>query len=168
MSGPRCAREADVLRTIGRGWDDEADAGLAEHVGSCGRCTEVRAAGELLRAEHVRETAGARVPSAAAMWWRLDRRLRAEDARRLQRMALATQALVLAAAAGGAVGVLQVAAPWLPGPARMASDTWSGIVWMLGTWPQPSASFWTLPVAIAAAAWLLLVPVALYLGFSDE
>jgi hypothetical protein len=168
MSGPWCARETDVLRAVARGWVDRADAGLAEHVVSCARCTEVRAAGELLRAEHVRATVAARVPSAAAIWWRLDRRLREERAQRLQRLALATQAVVVAAAAGGAVGVLQVAAPWLPGPSTVASDTWGGVVWLLGTWAQPSTSFWTLPVAIVAAAWLLLVPVALYLGFADE
>ena len=168
MSGPWCARETDVLRAVARGWADRADAGLGEHVVSCARCTEVRAAGELLRAEHVRATVAARVPSAAAIWWRLDRRRGEEHARRLQRIARATQAVVLAAAAGGAVGVLQVAGPWLPGPGTVASDTWSGVVWLFGTWAQPATSLWTLPIAIVAAAWLLLVPVAFYLGFADE
>ena len=168
MRAPRCAHETDVLRAVGRRWVDWADSGLADHVVSCPRCTEVRAAGELLREEHVRESAAARVPSAGVMWWRLDRRRREEHARRLQRIALATQALVLAAATGGAVGVLQVASPWLPGPATVASDTWSGVVWLFGTWAQPATSFWTLPIAIVAAAWLLLVPVAFYLGFADE
>ncbi len=168
MSRPCCAREADVLCAVGRGWRDGADAEVAEHVVSCPRCTEVRAAAELLCAQHVRDTVAARVPSSAVMWWRLDRRLREDHARRLQRIALATQAVVLAAASGGAVGVLQVAAPWLPGPGSVASDTWGGVVWLLGTWAQVTTSFWTLPAAIVAAAWLLLVPAALYLGFADE
>lgn len=168
MSRPWCAREADVLRVVGRGWRDGADAGVADHAVSCSRCTEVRAAAEWLRAQHVRDTMAARVPSPAVMWWRLDRRLREEHARRLQRIALATQAIVLAAAAGGAVGVLQVAAPWLPGPGSVAADTWGGVVWLLRIWAQATTSFWTLPVAIVAAAWLLLVPAALYLGFAED
>jgi hypothetical protein len=163
-----CERETDVLRAVGRGWRDGADADVADHAISCSRCAEVRAAAELLRARHVRDTVAAAVPSPAVIWWRLDRRLREEHARRLQRIALAAQAVVLAAAAGGAVGVLQVAAPWLSGPDSMVSATWGGVLWLLGTWVQPATSFWTLPVAIVAAGWLLLVPVAVYLGFADE
>jgi hypothetical protein len=141
---------------------------VAEHVTSCARCTEVRAAGEVLRAQHVRDVMAARAPAPAVMWWRLERRLREEHARRLQRIALATQGVVCAAAAGGAVSVLQMAGPWLPGSSSVASGTWDGIAWLFGTWAQTRTSFWTVPVAIVAAAWLLLVPAAVYLGFADE
>ena len=168
MIGPGCARETDVLRAVARGWRDGADADAADHAAACPRCAEVRAAAEVLRAQHVRDTVAARVPLPAVMWWRLERRLREEHARRLHRIALATQAVVLAAAAGGAVGVLQVAAPWLPGSDRVVSDAWGGVLWMLGSWAQRTTSFWTLPVAIVAAVWLLLVPAAVYLGFADE
>jgi hypothetical protein len=145
-----------------------ADADVADHAVACPRCAEVRAAAQLLRAQHVRDTVAARVPSPAVMWWRLERRLREEHARRLHRIALATQGVVLAAAAGGAAGVLQVAAPWLPGSDRVASDVWRGLLWIFGSWAQPATSFWILPVAIVVAVWLLLLPAAMYLGFADE
>jgi hypothetical protein len=101
------------------------------------------------------------------MWWRLERRLREEHARHLQRVAFAVQAVVLAAAAGGVAAVLQIAAPWLPGSGPMAARAWHALVTVVTTWGQ-ATSAWTLPIAIVAAAWALLVPAALYLGFADE
>jgi hypothetical protein len=109
----------------------------------------------------------ARVPSSAAMWWRVERRVRDERARRLQRVALATQAIVLAATAGGAVAVLQIAAPWLPGARGVAADAWRAAAALLGAGAQVTSA-WTLPIAIVAAAWLLLIPAALFLGLADD
>src|SRR5918995_733222 len=99
MTGFSCVRERDVLRAVALEWRDEDDAVLAAHVAACGRCAEVQAAADVLRAQHVRDAQAARVPSGAAMWWRLERRLRAERARRVQRTALILQAVVLASAA---------------------------------------------------------------------
>ena len=167
MSGPCCAREAEVLRAVAREWREHADVVVAAHVAACGRCSEVRAAAELLRVEHLRDTRAARVPSPAAMWWRLERRVREERARRLQRIAFATQAIALAAALGGAAAVLQLAAPWFAGSGTVAAGTWQTGVVVLTAWTQ-AASAWTIPIAIVVAAWALLVPAALYLGLADE
>ncbi len=167
MKQPDCARERDVLHAVAREWRAEADAHVAAHVASCDRCRHVRAAAELLRAEYVRDTQAARVPSPAAMWWRLERRLRQEHARRLQRLAFATQAIALAAALGGAAAVLQMTAPWLAGSGRIAAASWQAAVTVLTTWTE-ATSAWTLPIAIVVGAWALLVPAALYLGLADE
>jgi len=113
MNGPYCQREPDVLRAVARAWCEDADSGVAAHAATCARCTEVRRAAELLRASFMRDTEAARVPSAAAMWWRLERRHRYDQARRMQRIAIAVQAFVLACAAGVAVTIVQIAAPWL-------------------------------------------------------
>jgi hypothetical protein len=171
MSEPSCSREPEVLRAGAREWRDAADGYVAAHVEECARCAEVRAAAELLRAHHLRELPSARVPSPAAMWWRLERRIREERARRLQRIALATHAVVLAAAAGGAAAVLQIVKPWLGrsslGSSAVAEGAWQAATAMLTAWTQV-ASAWTLPIAIAAGAWALLVPAVLYLGLAKE
>jgi hypothetical protein len=127
----------------------------------------VQAAAELLRAEHLRHLQAARVPPSAAMWWRVERRLREEHARRLQRVAFAVQAVALAAAAGGVAAVLQIATPWLPGSGSMATGAWHALLTVLTTWGE-ATSAWTLPIAIVAAAWALLLPAALYFGLADE
>jgi hypothetical protein len=172
MSDALCAREADVLRAVARGWRAEADAEVAHHALECRRCAAVRAAAELLRADHVRMAQSAHVPPAAALWWRLERRLRDERVARLQRIALATQAITLAASAGAAVAVFQMVVPWLA-PGSGIRSTWEAGLAMLTAWARSTswtdvASAWALPLALVAAAWILLVPAVLYLGFADE
>lgn len=167
MSRSSCPRERDVLRAVAHGWREGRDADVAAHVSACDRCTGVRSAAELLRAEHLRDQASARIPSGAAMWWRLERRLRHERARRVQQIAVAMQGLVLACAAGVAAAALQIAAPWLRGSGTAAAETWTDTVAVLTAWSHAPAG-WMLPMAMLAAAWLVLVPAALYLGLADE
>jgi hypothetical protein len=167
MSDASCPREAEVLRAVARGWRSDTDVAVAGHAAVCVRCAGVQAAAELLRAEHLRIAQAARVPPSAAMWWRVERRLREEHARRVQRIAFAVQAVVLAAATGGVAAVLQIAAPWLAGSGAIATGAWHAVLTVLTTWGQ-ATSAWTLPIAIVAAAWALLLPAALYFGFADE
>jgi hypothetical protein len=168
MTRASCARERDVLRAVAREWREECDAVVATHVASCGRCSEVRAAAELLRAQHERDTQAARVASGAAMWWRLERRVDAERARRAHRTAVLIQAVVLASAAGVAAAVLQIVAPWLHGPASAAADTWSAAIAGAVTAWSRAATKWTVPIALLMSAWMLLVPAALYLAFTAD
>jgi hypothetical protein len=166
MRVPSCPREPDVLRAVARAWREDADAGIAAHAATCARCTEVRRAAELLRESLMRDSEAARVPSAAAMWWRLERRHRYEQARRMQRIALAVQALVLACAAGVAAAIVQIAAPWLQTSSSVL-PRWDGIGAGLAAFSNGVAA-WTLPVAMLVAAWLVLVPAAVYLGLADD
>jgi hypothetical protein len=173
MSHAPCSREPDVLRAVAREWRGDIDDEVVRHAAECPRCAAVRAAAELLRDEHARIAQAAHVPTAAAMWWRLDRRLRDERVARLQRLALATQAVTLAASAGAAVAVFQMVAPWVSRPGTGVSTTWEAGLAMLTAWTRSIswievASAWALPIALAAAAWILLVPAVLYLGFADE
>jgi hypothetical protein len=101
------------------------------------------------------------------MWWRLDRRLRLERARRAQRVTLALQAVVLAATAGAALAVLQIAGPWVAGSGDVLVHAVQRVVLALAG-SSPDWATWTTPLALFAAAWLLLVPAALYLAVADE
>lgn len=166
MTGPYCPREPEILRAAGRAWREATDADAAAHASTCPRCADVRAAAELLLADLARETQSARVPSGAAMWWRLERRLRHERARRMQRIALGLQAMVLACAAGVALAVLQIAAPWLD-YSGAALQRWSGMISALAAFSNAVAT-WTLPVAMLTAAWLVLLPAAVYLWLVEE
>ena len=162
-----CEWERKVLRAVARGWLRPADNDVAAHAAGCARCREVRAAAELLRAAHLRDAQSARVLPAAAMWWRLERRRRHEQARRAQRIAFALQALMLAAAAGGAVAVLQMASPWLHTRAAVVAEAWQALSAIALAWSQAGAA-WTLPIALGVAAWLLVLPAAVYLVLTDE
>ena len=173
MRDPLCSRERDVLRAVARGWRGNADPEVARHAAACPRCEAVRAAAELLRDEHARIAQAAQVTPAAAMWWRLDRRLRDERVARLQRLTLAAQAVTLAASAGAAVAVFQMVAPWLTRSEGDVRSTWEAGLAMLTVWTRSTpwtdvAAAWALPLALVAAAWMLLVPAVLYLGLADD
>jgi len=167
MTERLCPRERDVLVAVSRAWRVKSDEAVAAHADACARCAGVRAAAELLRAEHLRQIQATRVPSGAAMWWRLERRLRQEQARRAQRIALGVQAVVLACAAGVAAAVIQIASPWLRGTGTAAFEGWTDLVPSLAVWANALAS-WAVPVAMLVAAWLVLVPAAVYLGLADD
>ena len=167
MKQPGCARERDVLRAVAREWRAEADAHVAAHVASATAAADVRAAAELLRAEHVRDTQAARVPSPAAMWWRLERRLRAGT-----RAAAAASRLRHAGHRARRGARRRGRGPANDGAVarrfrQNRRRTWQAAVTVLTTWAE-ATSAWTLPIAIVAAAWALLVPAALYLGLADE
>ena len=166
MKAPYCPRETDVLRAVARARWEDADAGVTAPAATWARGPAVRPAAELLRASFMSDSDAARVPSAAAMWWRLERRHRHEQARRMQRIAFAVQALVLACTAGVAVGIIQIAAPWLQSGSA-ALRRWDGVGAALAAFSNGVAT-WMLPVAMLVAAWLVLVPAAVYLGLADD
>jgi len=167
MSRQRCFREPEILLAVARGWRDRADTAVAVHAATCERCAEVRAAAELLRAAYLRDSGQARIPTSSAMWWRLDRRLRAERARRLQHVAMVVQAIALAAAAGVAVAVVQIVTPWVAESTDPAIHAWQTAANTVRTWAATSSG-WLVPIALIVAAWALLVPAALYVGFARE
>ena len=173
MRDPLCSRERDVLRAVARRWRGDGDSEVARHAAACSRCEAVRAAAELLRDEHARIAQAAQVTPAAAMWWRLDRRLRDERVVRLQRLTLAAQAVTLAASVGAAVAVFQMVAPWLTRSDSPVRNTWEVGLSMLTAWTRSTpwtdmATAWAMPLALIAAAWILLVPAVLYLGLADD
>ena len=161
-----CVREPGVLRAVARDWAEPEDADVRAHAAACERCAAVRAAAETLRAAWLADAHRARLPSSAAMWWRLDRRLRLERSRRVQRVTLLVQALVLAAAAGAALAVLQIAMPWV-GSAAGVLKGWSLPEVSPASW-TPVVARWALPIVLFLGAWLLLVPAAVYLGLTDD
>lgn len=167
MSRHQCPREPEVLRAVALGWQGAGDADVARHCEACPGCAEVRAAAEVLRDALARDAQTARVPSADAMWWRLERRLRLEQIQRAQRIALATQAIVLACAVGVGAAVIQIARPWLSRAGVTAFEPFDGLGTALTAMSHALAT-WATPVSIIVIAWLVLVPAAVYLGLAND
>lgn len=166
MTGRTCRREREVLRVVARDAGTPADPDVLGHAETCARCREVRAAAEALRAAWLQEAEAARVPPAAAMWWRLDRRVRLDRARRVQHATWVLHGLLVAAVLGAGIAVLQMTVPWLSGSGSVLADTVQGTASVVGAWSEAPAG-WAIAVALIVAA-SLLVPAALYLGFADD
>ena len=120
---------------------------------SCRECTEAAALAQLVREEFEQTARQARVPTPEIVWWRAQMRARQEAARAAARPILFTQALALAALIGLLISVT--------GRLTLPAFSWTAMAPI--PWDLP-----VLPIAIAAACWLVLAPLAVYLAFSRD
>lgn len=125
MTAISCPRADELLDALGRRC---VGPELAAHADACPDCSELRLVAGALLDERVDAVAEAPVPSAAAMWWRMQVRRHEEAQARARRSLLIGQAATLAIAlalavtflgAGVADGVrraaasMQLTTPWL-------------------------------------------------------
>jgi len=119
----------------------------------CPECIEEASIAKLVHDEFERTTHQARVPSPEIVWWRAQMRARQEAARSAARPILLAQALAAAAVIGLMISIA--------GRITVPSFSWAPLVRM-------TTEVSLLPVAIAAACWLVLAPLALYVAFSRD
>lgn len=175
-----CTRERDVLLAAVRGWASAADADLAFHVAGCARCLELTAAAEAMRVRCARDIGAASPPSAAIVWWRLDRRIRVDRARAARRPLTLVHAIAGAVAIGLVLALAQVARPYLgssltvvAGAAKAGASAalgWSAAArtFVLGPQAPVLDPQWIVPLALMALAILLLAPTIVYLGLAED
>jgi hypothetical protein len=131
MTANSCPRADELLDALGRRF---VGPELAMHVDSCADCSELRLVATALLDERVDAVAEAPVPSAAAMWWRMQVR-RHEDAQaRARRSLLIGQAATLAVALALAISLLGADAA--AGMRRVIASIQLGTPWLfvLATW----------------------------------
>ena len=119
----------------------------------CPECGPLVVVADRIRREFARTKEQARVPTPEIVWWRAQMRARDEAARTAARPILFTQALAVAALIGLLLSVI--------GRLTLPVISWAGF-------PGLAAGFPIVPVAIAAACWLIIAPAALYLAFSRD
>lgn len=169
MRATECPREQDMLDALCAGrWPVRCDDDLRTHVAGCPVCADlVDVAGPLLQ-ERERLWSEIRVPSAGTVWWRAQLRARREAARVAARPLavahLATCVAVIGLAIALTAFVAAAAGEWLPGTGDLPSLQLPAVT--LPDIPR-SDLLWRI-LAVAAAAWLALTPLALYLALREE
>jgi hypothetical protein len=167
MIGLSCPRETEVVRVARTGALPPAGSELADHVAGCTACAEAVAFAAAFRAERDAAGAGAHVPAAGLVWWKAELRNRLEQAEAASRPIVVAHAIALVAL----VATVAALGSWLAPRAE-------AILRGLAAWPRPPlglplpsldlASIAQPGVLLAAAAALVLAPLALYLAFSRE
>jgi len=161
-----CPFEADVLDALASArWPERVDAGLSQHVASCGICQDVIAVAAAMQEDSDaawREWNDANVPSSGQMWWRAEMRARQDAVRDASRPVTVAQGV----AAGLTLG-LAGAGGWLAWPT--VQGFFAGLLPAASS-SEPSvfASTMFLPVAVAMLALVVVAPVALYFVLSDN
>ena len=131
MTANSCPRSEELLDALGRRL---VGPELAMHVDACADCSELRLVAGALLDERVDAIAEAPVPSAAAMWWRMQVRRHEEAQARARRSLLIGQAATLAVALALAVSLLGADAA--AGDRRAIASIQLGTPWLLllATW----------------------------------
>lgn len=167
MRPHECPREDEVLDAVTSGrWPEACEVSLRAHVVTCEVCRDVAEVALFLRDDGGALGAEVRVPSAGAVWWRVQVRARAEAEQ------AAMRPMLVAAACGATVLVALVAAVFtlgLPWAGTLVGDSVSMLARV-----QPTVSVsaevmrealdrWLLHLVLAAVL-LVAAPVALYLA----
>ena len=175
MTPQPCVHEAEVVAAVlSRRWPEACDESLRAHAETCDACREVVAVAALLKEDYdeAREAIAQRdvpLPSAGQIWWRAAVKARVEAAE------AATRPLVwgygVAAACAVALLIAGASVVWpslLPAFDRLVSLT----PWMppvtSATDAVMAALRAQLPIVIGVAAFLVAVPVALYVALRED
>jgi predicted anti-sigma-YlaC factor YlaD len=150
-----CPLDRDVLGAVMSGhWLDESSSELRAHAEDCPVCRETAAMSSLLGIERDAAMLEADPPSAGQVWWRAQMRARAEAAHTAERPLLIAQGL----GAACILGIVAAVISWFWPRLESAGS------WLYASTPTGvGLSMW-----LAIGAWLILLPVALYLVFARE
>lgn len=179
-----CPYEQDILDALtSRRWPDRCEPQLRDHVVSCVLCADlVRVAGALLHAADGAEQP-LELPAAGVVWWRSQLRAREEAARAAVRPIRVAQYIAAAFGTGLLLLLISVGAPhaWNSLAAAVAQvpafDVNAVAERLLSALPgidREAASQAALSalanrgVQLAAGAWMILAPVAIYLAFARD
>jgi hypothetical protein len=180
MNPVECAREADVLAAVLRrqlnlprvdeGGCRDGGEDLRAHIDQCEICADVAAVALLLREDGELAQRDIHVPAAGQVWWRAAVRARLDGAHAASRPLTWAHGIAGASAVGLCIGVLGIVWPTIDRAAGwLGSHTWSVGPAALTMIELVSAAVQrSLPFAIAAAAAMVLAPLALYLALSDD
>jgi hypothetical protein len=119
----------------------------------CPECGPLVALAEQIRREFADTERQAHVPTPEIVWWRAQMRAREDAARTAARPIVFTQALAVAALIGLLVSVV--------GRLTLPAMSFAGF-------PELPAGLPVVPIAIAAACWVIIAPAALYVAFSRD
>ena len=154
-----CPREQEVVSAVSGGhWPERCDEELRAHAAGCPICAEVAAIAAALQADRGALWREAHVPPAGRVWWRAEMRARHEAARKAAQPITIAQAVAGASVVGLLFALVQIAWP-------SVAQSFEPIA-VLKTYlllPQLAV-----PIAIAVAACVVVMPLALYLVFSDK
>jgi hypothetical protein len=175
-----CPRMTDVAAAIARGAGlhvggaglraaDGDDADIHRHVAVCPSCADLAVVMSSLRAERERARRSAQVPAAGLVWWRAQLRQRRAAARVAAAPVTVLNAVTLVLAVGLAL-FLAWTASRIAGVPDVSSYLPALPSWSIAPATEGGAasSLTRYALALGAAAWIVLAPVALYFALRRD
>jgi hypothetical protein len=167
MKAISCPFEADVLAAAAASrWPDGVDAELREHALDCEICAEVAAVAAAIGAESVSMRDTVSVPDSGRVWWIAQLRARREAARLACRPITAAQVIAFACAMGLAGACFGATSTWFQSTLHTCFSSLRALD--LKSLVSTAVAAEHGLVAFAVAAFLFLIPAAVYLAIRRE
>ena len=169
MSQVDCPREHEVVSLVLSNQWSTCDEELKAHATTCEVCRDAVMVASLLGEDEEQARRDVHVPAAGQVWWRAAIRARVEAIHAAERPMTWLHGLAGAIVVGLAVSLIGIAWPWIEGAASWISSKTSvnpfspETVELATSLVQRSA-----PFALAALAFVILAPIAVYLATNDE
>lgn len=167
---PECPHEQQVVNAVLAGsWPERCDDGLVMHASSCPTCREVASVSVLLREDVESSRIDVQVPAAGQVWWRAAVRARLESTQAATRPMGWMHAITAAMVLGVFLAIVTAAWPMVPEvmqALRNASTDFFPSTTVATAIAGGLAQ--TVLMGVAAAALLLIAPVAVYFVFSRD
>lgn len=165
-----CVHEPRIVAAVLDGeWPHRADDDLIAHAAECMTCREVAALADAIHDDHERARFEVRVPAAGQVWWRSAIRARLESTHAATRPMTWLHGVTGAIALGVLLALVSLAWPMI-GP--LAARAWAAVVPLFPSAEAAAALAsglrLSLMLGLAAAALILLAPLALYFALSDD
>lgn len=166
MNIDECTREPELLDSIqAMQWPELADAELRAHVPACASCSDLVTVATAFFHDYDAALQEAPIPSAGAVWFRAQHRLRADAVRKATRTLYAVQAFSIAAAAIIVIALLSTTSVFTPDWAGFGEQLRQAGATLVSV---PASLQWTPAILYALAGTATLAPVALYLAVAKE
>lgn len=167
---PECPHEQQVVNAVLAGsWPERCDEDLIIHASRCPTCKEVASVSVLLREDVDASRIEIQIPAAGQVWWRAAVRARLESTQAAARPMGWMHAITAAIVLGVFLAVLTAAWPLVPEvlqTLRNASTDFFPSTAVATAIAGGLAQ--TVLIGVAAAALLLIAPVAVYFVFSRD
>lgn len=166
MASGSCGREDDVIRAAwGASGALEADRDLAAHLAACPACAETAWLARALRQERQVAGAEAQPPSAGLVWWRAQRRARADAARKAAGPVALIHAIALGCTGAAAAAILSLGLGRAESWAAVAGSLFSRAAIEALLSSQPTLLLYGVMLLVLTT--LVLAPVAIYLAVRE-
>jgi hypothetical protein len=170
MTVPECPRETAVVQAIVTGaWPARAAEDLAAHAAPCPACQEAVVLAEALHDDSERARWDVLVPAAGQVWWRAAVRARLDTSHAATRPMTWMHGITAAVTLGLLLAALSAAWPMVLPAAERA---WASVVPLFPSAEVAAALAGglrlSLILGLAAAAFLVLAPLAVYFALSDD
>ena len=164
MTPHECQFEEEVLAAAMQSrWPDRISAELRNHIEGCGDCRKLAEVAGAITELNAEDRSAVKLPDAGRIWWMTQMRMRREAIKTAGRPITAVHVAALGCAAGLAGACFGATSEWF-----QTALHWIGTAWNTSSVALEGVVVQHGALALAIAAFVVLLPAAIYLAIGRD